>query len=363
MDGPYPREEANRLARDFVCGECGGALIDPWGGAYGTNGQVVRCLAAPDHQGLRPKGCEIRRLYDGVNGKMVNFDVQSQQTVRAPGEPSLALQNTGPAGCEGAANKLREPMPVLGPRYRRYQQATVVKRAKDYLIDGVRYQRVTTMLGVINKPALVPWARGSAMTSFEGALRDKVGSEITPGLIEELRAIAEVRANQREAAPASQGQLTHEFVDRLLKEGPAVREEVPPELLPAVDGAAAFLEDYGIEVIATEHTVWSELDMVAGTFDLLGRDKQGRVVIADWKRSRGIYWEYALQLGAYAHYLHWTTGYRAEAGYVVRLPQEPVPNDKPLYEAKAVEDLDKAYEAYQSAARLYRAKSSIKFAG
>ena len=71
MDGPFPRTEAKRLVRNFVCGECGGELIDPWGGAYGIKGQVVRCVASVGHQGQRPRGRETRRLYDGTTGRTV----------------------------------------------------------------------------------------------------------------------------------------------------------------------------------------------------------------------------------------------------------------------------------------------------
>ena len=153
---------------------------------------------------------------------------------------------------------------------------------------------------------MVNWAKDLGLTSYDSALGDQVGSTITPELVEEIRAVAETRAKRRESAPAHLGTLTHEYVERLIHEGPVVREEAPPELLPAVDGAIAWLEDFAIEIIATERTVWSEADGLAGTFDVLGRDPRDRLIIADWKRSKGIYWEHELQLGAYAEYLYQT---------------------------------------------------------
>ena len=44
MDGPFPRTEAKRLVRNFVCGECDGELIDPWGGAYGPSSRASGIL-------------------------------------------------------------------------------------------------------------------------------------------------------------------------------------------------------------------------------------------------------------------------------------------------------------------------------
>ena len=96
MDGPFPRTEAKRLVRNFVCGECGGELIDPWGGAYGIKGQVVRCVASVGHQGQRPRGRETRRLYDGTTGRTVTYDVQTQQIVRRPDGTALALPDNEP---------------------------------------------------------------------------------------------------------------------------------------------------------------------------------------------------------------------------------------------------------------------------
>ena len=84
MDGPYPRAEAKRLVQGFLCGECGGALIDPWGGAYGINGQVVRCVDNVEHRGQRSKGRDTRRLYDADQRRMVTYDVQTQQIVHSP---------------------------------------------------------------------------------------------------------------------------------------------------------------------------------------------------------------------------------------------------------------------------------------
>ena len=106
MDGPYSRAEAKRLVRDFLCGECGGPLVDPWGGSYGINGQVVRCLADSDHQGLSPRGRETKRLYDGE--RMVTIDVESQQIVRAPGNTALALPENEP----GMVDRMHEAMSV-----------------------------------------------------------------------------------------------------------------------------------------------------------------------------------------------------------------------------------------------------------
>ena len=76
-------------------------------------------------------------------------------------------------------------------------------------------------------------------------------------------------------------------------------EEVEPDILPAVKAAQAFLRDYGLQVLATERTVWSQEHRVAGTIDLIAADGAGALHIIDWKRSKGLYPEHAYQLAAY----------------------------------------------------------------
>ena len=46
-------------------------------------------------------------------------------------------------------------------------------RARDYLIDGKSYRRVSSVLGVINKPALPAWAAKQVSEALVDTLRDK----------------------------------------------------------------------------------------------------------------------------------------------------------------------------------------------
>ena len=261
-----------------------------------------------------------------------------------------------------------------------YQDANIEKRARDYKINGERYQRVTTALGIINKPALVGWATKTALNGVRESLLDySVNSPMVSalhhdeGLAQNVEGTSEysrsidgiidhtrtrLAATKNDAADL--GTATHGFVERIINEGPQVREEVPLELLPAVDGAVAYLNDYNITVIATEQTVWHPQLKVAGTFDGLGY-MGDKLVLFDWKRARGIYWEYALQLGAYAELLKKLTGKAPDEAHVVRLLQEPAEDGAPLYEVQVVADLKDALKGYMTALRLYRSQSNKWF--
>ena len=80
MNGPLDYEETLRLTQDFVCGECGARLSNPWGGFYGINGYIVRCVKDQDHQGVRRPGNPTRKLYDPKEG-LKEYDIMTQQPV------------------------------------------------------------------------------------------------------------------------------------------------------------------------------------------------------------------------------------------------------------------------------------------
>ena len=116
---------------------------------------------------------------------------------------------------------------------------------------------------------------------------------------------------------------------------------------PAVWEALNFLTDYDIEVIDTERVVWLPDLKVAGTIDGVGM-RNGKIVIWDWKTSASVYWETALQLGAYAHLLSKLTDAFVHEAFAVRLPRA---GDIGLYDAKVIswEGLRSAWGAYLSA--------------
>ena len=226
-----------------------------------------------------------------------------------------------------------------------FQDVTVEKRKKSYLIGGVSYQRVTTALNIIDKPGLKYWAVNKALESVHDWL-DGPDAENTDAMLAWAKGAPDRTKNEA----ADRGTETHSLVERIINEGPQVREEVPEELLPAVDGAVAYLKDYDITVIATEQTVWSTSLKVAGTFDGIGF-MGDKLIIFDWKRSKNIYWNFALQLGAYAKMLGELTGAVPAEAHVVRLAQD----EGPLYEVEVLTELDAAYSAYLAALALHRA--------
>ena len=83
MHGPLDYEETKTLVRDFRCAECGGRLGNPWGGYYGVDGYIVRCVKDVAHQGIQRAGRPTRWLYD-IDTGWREFDVMTQRPIEEP---------------------------------------------------------------------------------------------------------------------------------------------------------------------------------------------------------------------------------------------------------------------------------------
>jgi hypothetical protein len=204
-----------------------------------------------------------------------------------------------------------------------------------YEVNGVVVPSVSSILSVIAKPNLVAWARRTAL--------EKVRELLEEGLsIEVALALAEVEPERQRDLAAQRGGLVHEAIACALKKGSYAAGEGDPR----VRAALSFLTDYGLDCVAVELMVWSLHHRYAGTIDLVGRQADGVLSLADWK-SGGIWPEAALQLGAYAIALEEMTGRPVGEAYVVGLREKG-------YEAKRV-NLPLARRAFLACLTLWRA--------
>jgi ATP-dependent exoDNAse (exonuclease V) beta subunit len=208
-----------------------------------------------------------------------------------------------------------------------------------YQIDGALYPSVTSILQVIAKPDLVRWARRTTIEAIRQALDGKGG----PYSREFLEAVLERAAQEPERvrdAAAGKGSSAHEAVSLAL-----AGEPYDETYAPQVQAALAFLQDQGLKVLATETVVASKAHGFAGTADLLA-ERDGALVLADWKSGSGVWPEYALQLGAYSLAIQEMMGHPIEHAYVVQLREGG-------YQAHRV-NLEAARPAFLSALALWQ---------
>lgn len=261
---------------------------------------------------------------------------------------------------------MQRTIPVTLPLLPQYVGVVVRPRTRDYLVDGVKYPRVTSALSIINKPALIPWAKQMALAKVEEVLLDTaVRSELVLTIEETPDNYGEFVRRVIERASkfpdkvrddrAESGTNIHREIHEWSRNPVALAEIAPARV--ALRAAIRFLTSYNIEVCDSERVVWSPESGVAGTIDGVGF-QNGSVVIWDWKTSAAIYWETALQLSAYAHLLTEITGVAVRSAYAVRLSR---PGEPEGYECKMLDHtaLSLGWTAYQSA---YTLKTASKLA-
>ena len=140
-----------------------------------------------------------------------------------------------------------------------------------YVIDGVWHPRVTAIISIKSKPALLRFYGG--MRSFKAADDAKEASAREGTLVHE--AVAAIAAGQHDVA-------------------------VDPLVRPSVDAFNEFLRNNDVEPLLIEERVAHSGHGYAGTVDMVAR-VNGVVGVLDIKTSKRIYREYGLQTAAYVH--------------------------------------------------------------
>ncbi|WP_051913687.1 CRISPR-associated protein Cas4 [Thermorudis peleae] len=197
-----------------------------------------------------------------------------------------------------------------------------------YRIDGKLYLSVTSVLAVVAKPAIAPWAARVALDAVAAYLSGR--EPITQGELAAALAYAQSEPERLRDRAAARGSARHGRIAS-----------------PARDPVAtAVLDTFGLEPLAHEYLILSDTDGYAGTCDLVARTPDGALAVLDWKTG-GVWPEHALQLGAYARAVEEMTGETVEHGVVVQLRDD-------TYRAYRV-DLERARYGFRAALALYRA--------
>ena len=169
--------------------------------------------------------------------------------------------------------------------------------------------------GGLPKPYLIGWA---AKTSAEFAVDNLGAVEALVDAGEKRAAVDMIKgARYRDMGnKADRGTIVHAAVEAYVDGTPLTKDDIAAALeekrvdkslqkatYGMAQGALAFLQEAEPEILWSEATVYSRQFEYAGTADIIGRMHVGssRVpVVIDFKTSKRIYDETALQLAAYA---------------------------------------------------------------
>lgn len=250
--------------------------------------------------------------------------------------------------------------PALAPDL---EPQRITKRGgRFYTVGKLELPSATTTLGVINKPALVPWAAGLERNHVvDIAARLYQEQHDLPRLDDAtykhtLTARLGTRAHRRTMKSAQQiGSEAHALIE--WKNRRALGETVGDA--PVVsDGAAVAVmsfEDWAkaanLKPVAVESVVYSTHYGYAGTFDLVAEINDGALVMIDFKTGKHVYTEALLQNVMYQ--VAWAEMKRRPCvgGYVIRLPKTL--DDDLACEVVTVPPIEELWTACEAAITLW----------
>lgn len=160
---------------------------------------------------------------------------------------------------------------------------------RHYLIDGERVPSVTTILRVLDKPALVHWAW---MLGVQGGL-EVVGSGLKPSTVEEMKSAVITRGWAHwlvRDAGGLRGRQLHKALETLIVHGDVPKlSSFDEDRRGYVQALARWWIDNDPDVVLAEQKVASKNHWFAGRLDLVIRkvvDGRERLVVTDIKSGK-----------------------------------------------------------------------------
>jgi hypothetical protein len=221
-----------------------------------------------------------------------------------------------------------------------------------YTVNGETIDGVTSILGVISKPALVPWAvKEMANNLTEKMIVGKAYDEIEK---KELIAEAKKIYKSKTDKAADIGTIVHQWCEDYIA-GKNPEMPVNEQIRKSVEAFKEFVTKNKVEFKLSERKIYSKKYGYAGTLDFTAVI-DGKKYIGDFKTSSAVYNEYFLQLAAYKYALEEEyPELKIDKCMIVRLGKDG--------ELEVVEgnDSDKNFEAFLGALNLYRRLKEMKF--
>lgn len=182
------------------------------------------------------------------------------------------------------------------PRGLKFSQAS-----HRYWLDGKPVPGVTTVIGVLDKPAIPRWA-AQQVAEYVADNDDAIAHLRAMGRGPMVQALKGIPWETRDKAGV-RGNVLHDHTEALLR-GEEIT--VADEDVLVVQSALDFLDDWRIEPVLIEYACASREHRWAGTGDLIARYRNPATghegtAYFDWKSGKRLYPEYALQFAPYTH--------------------------------------------------------------
>lgn len=201
--------------------------------------------------------------------------------------------------------------------------------------DGRQVPGVTTVLNILNKPALVPWAHKLGLQGID------------------------YKAVSNQAAGI--GTLAHFMCECHLKGLKADLSEFSPADVSKAESAfikfLQFWDEGKYTILQNELQIVHPSMNYGGTLDIMATDGSGKIALIDLKTSNGIYDEYIYQLAAYEQLWNAVNlKTPIDKRIIVRIGKE----DADDLEIRELSDLTKHMNVFISCLGVYEAQKALK---
>ncbi|MBL7052076.1 MAG: hypothetical protein ISS01_03210 [Nanoarchaeota archaeon] len=231
-----------------------------------------------------------------------------------------------------------------------------------YEANGESVYGTTSIIGVLDKPALKFWAVNMAMEVLEKELIPGVSLDEVQikSLIDEAR-----RAHMRRLSKAADiGTMIHgwleSYVKAVLEKKALPKKPINKEMNNAINSFLQWIKDSKVKFLKSEQKIYSRKYHYAGTFDLEAI-VDGKRTIIDFKTSKAIYPEMLLQTSAYLKAKEEETDMEYDGGVIIlRLSKED--KDKRIESFEVVKDtnIENHFKCFLACLDIYTWKMAIK---
>lgn len=199
------------------------------------------------------------------------------------------------------------------------------KHAYYWLEKGYFVPGVTSILGILDKPALLPWAAGLASKYVQKNLPENATKEQIEAVCEK----AKIEWRSVRDAAGDIGTQVHAVAESMFK-GEPIALPSDPLAINGVKALQEWIANNDIQPIEVERIVFSKSCFVAGTMDMLAA-VNGKLTQVDFKTGKGVYPEHKFQTAIYGKAWAEENGEEIEQIIIVNLNKETgVPKILPI---------------------------------
>ena len=239
------------------------------------------------------------------------------------------------------------------------------RRLHSYKAGDEIVPSATKVLGVISKPALVPWALKVGVEWLEEKMfKDEEsssnGTHVYKSPLSFESIIKGIKSAHRQTSTSAIniGIITHDWVEEAInfhmKGGVIPKLPTQEEALNSIDAFQSWVQENEIEWLSSEEKLYHRKLKYAGTLDARAYIN-GEYCVIDWKTSKAVYPEYHLQVAAYAKAVEDMYDKKVDATYILRC-------DKVTgrFESVKSKGIAKNFKAFLAALTLYKRLKEIR---